>query len=52
MPAICIKAMMHIFVAAGEAAHFDIYIEYLSLCPIPHSFFTEMVDNTFPLGRI
>lgn len=44
--------MMHISEAAGETAHFDIYLEYLPLCPIPQSFFTEMVDNAFPLGRI
>lgn len=43
--------MMHIFEAAGETAHFE-YLEYLPLHPIPHSLFTEMVDNTFPLGRI
>lgn len=44
--------MMHILEAAGETAHFDISLEYLPLPPIPHSFFTEMVDNPFPLGRI
>lgn len=44
--------MMHTFEAAGETADFAIYLEYLPLHPIPHSFFTEVVDNTFPLGRI
>lgn len=30
---------MHILEAAGEIAHFEVYLEYLALCPNPHSFF-------------
>lgn len=44
--------MMCFLEAAGETAHFALYLEYLPLHPNLHSFFAEMVDNAFPLGRI
>lgn len=44
--------MMHTVETSEETLLSDLQLEYLPLHPIPHSFSTEMVDNTHPLGRI
>lgn len=43
--------MMHTAEAAGETLLLDLHLEYLPLHRISHSYFIEVVDNTFPLGK-